>query len=206
MLLLFLLNWCLIFTLNVPIDGFCPDDDDLQRHRCTCSITDSFIQCSSLPEQCRTCYQYETIFFDERVQSLPSEAFRFYDFFSTNTKKSFVIQLANINSLATNAFSKIEIDQNQTLDVKISKLSSSIIPTRLFEETTIQSNGKFDVEIYNVTSSLLTIEQYAFDGIKMTYRSRFRLAILSATDTIEFQSNSGSSFFRTKRKGNDRLF
>jgi hypothetical protein len=186
-LLIIWCSWCLLFNIN----AYCPNDEDLQRHRCTCSLTNGYIQCSSLPKECRTCYRYNTIFFDEHVNILPSESFRFYDLFDYDSNKSFTIQFAQLNALSSNTFSKIDIDQDRTLLIKISKYASSTIPTRIFDELALQSKSQVDFEIFNVTSPLLTIEQYAFDGIKYAYESQFRFSILYLKDSIEFQSNAG---------------
>ncbi|CAF4724445.1 unnamed protein product [Rotaria sp. Silwood1] len=172
--------------------AFCPNDEDLQYHRCTCSLTHGYIQCSSLPNKCRTCYRYNTIFFDENVNILPSESFRYYDLFDYDSTKTFTIQFAQLTGISSNTFSKIDIDQERTLSIKISEYASPRIPTRIFDELSMQPKSKIDIEIFNVTSSLLTVEQYAFDGIKYSYESEFRFSILCLKDTLEFQSNAGS--------------
>jgi hypothetical protein len=125
------------------------------------------------------------------VNVLPLEAFRSYDLFDYDSNKSFTIQFAQLNDISSNAFSKLDIDQERTLTIKISKYISSRIPTRIFDDITMQSKSKIDIEIFNVTSSLLTIEQYAFDGIKFGYESQFRFSILSSKDILEFESNAG---------------
>ena len=181
----------LINSLIVLANSYCPNDEDLQQHRCTCSLSHGYIQCSSLPVQCRSCSRYTHLYFDEHVNILPIEVFRSYDFFDDDSNRSFTIQFAQINDMSSNAFSKLDLEQDRTLFIKISKYLSPTIPTRIFEELTLQSKSKFHLEIFNVTSSLLTIEQYAFDGIKHGYESEFRLSILSARDTLEFQSNAG---------------
>jgi hypothetical protein len=188
MLILFLVFDLLFICKSI---AYCPDDEDLQRHQCTCSLTNSYIQCSSLPIKCRTCYRYKTIFFDEKVNVLPVEAFRFYDFFDDNDKILFEIQFAQLNIISSNSFSKINIDREKTLEIKILKYSSSVIPTRVFEHLTIQSKATIDIEIFNVTSTILTIEQYALDGIRFNRESQFRLSILYAKDVIQFESNAG---------------
>jgi hypothetical protein len=181
-----------LFIFNNIINGYCPDDEDLQYHQCRCDLINNYIQCSSLPNQCRTCYRYKAIYFDERVDLLPIETFRFYNFFNNNNKNNlFKIQFAQINNISTNSFSKININQERILDIKILKYSSSTIPTRVFEDITIQTKAKINIEISNITQSPLTIEQYALDGIKFNHQSRFRLSILYAKDTIEFESNAG---------------
>jgi len=182
---------CLLLSWIVKTNAFCANDEDLQRHRCTCSLTHGYIQCSSLPKECRTCYRYNTIFFDEHVNVLPPESFRYYDLFDYDSNKSFTIQFAQLNGISSNTFSKIDVDQDRILSIKISKYTSSKIPTRIFDEISMQSKSKIDIEIFNVTSSLLTIEQYAFDGIKYGYDSEFRFSILYLKDIIEFQSNAG---------------
>jgi len=182
---------CLLFCFIIKTNAYCANDEDLQRHRCTCSLPHGYIQCSSLPSECPTCYRYNTIFFDEHVNVLPSEAFRYYDLFDYDSNKSFTIQFAQLNSISSNTFSKIDIDQDRSLSIKISKYTSSKLPTRIFDEITMQSKSKIDIEIFNVTSSLLAIEQYAFDGIKYGYESQFRFSILYLKDIIEFQSNAG---------------
>ncbi|CAF0811119.1 unnamed protein product [Rotaria sordida] len=185
-------SWCLLFSCFTQTNASCSNDEDLQRHQCTCSSTHGYIQCSSLPSKCRTCYYYNVIFFDENVNILPSEAFRSYDLFDYDSNKSFTIQFALLNGISTNTFSKIDIDQERTLSIKISKYTSSRIPTRIFDEISMQPKSKIDIEIFNVTSSLLTVEQYAFDGIKYSYESEFRFSILYLKDKLEFQSNAGS--------------
>ena len=192
----------LLLSVSLGVTAYCPNDDDLQRHHCTCSLANSYIHCSSLPAQCRSCYQYERLFFDEHVQFLPAEAFRSYDLFrASESRRSFTIQFARLDRLSSNAFSKIDIEQNQTLEIKVSQYNSALLPTRLFEDVTLQAKGILDVEIFNVSSKLFTIEQYVFDGMKFAYQSQFRLAILSAKETIEFQSNAGESrkVFWTKK-------
>lgn len=196
----FILLTYLIISCFIKINAYCPNDEDLQRHRCTCSLSHGYIQCSSLPKECRTCYRYNTIFFDEHVNMLPLEAFRLYDFFDYDSNKSFTIQFAQLNDMSSNAFSKLDIDQERILIIKISKYISSRIPTRIFEDVTMQSKSKIDIEIFNVTSSLLTIEQYAFDGIKFGYESQFRFSILSSRDTLEFESNAGKFILYIERK------
>jgi hypothetical protein len=183
----------LLFICNNITNAYCPDDEDLQRHQCICNLINNYIQCSSLPNQCRTCYRYKAIFFDEKIHILSAEVFRFYNFFDNNNNKKnlFKIQFAQINNISINSFSKININQERTLEIKILKYSSSIIPTRLFEDITIQTKAKINIEIFNVTQSILTIEQYALDGIKFNHQSQFRLSILYAKDTIEFESNAG---------------
>jgi len=180
-----------LFICNYITNGYCPDDEDLQHHQCRCNLVNNYIQCSSLPNQCRTCYRYKALFFDEKVDLLPVEAFRFYNFFDNNKKNLFKIQFAQINNISINSFSKININQERILEIKIFKYSSCIIPTRVFEDLTIQTKAKLNIEIFNITQSKLTIEQYAFDGIKFNYQSQFRLSILNAKDTIEFESNAG---------------
>lgn len=180
-----------LFICNYITNGYCPDDEELQHHQCQCNLIDNYIQCSSLPNQCRTCYRYKTLFFDEKVDLLPVEAFRFYNFFDNNKKNLFKIQFAQINNISINSFSKININQERILEIKIFKYSSSIIPTRVFEDITIQTKAKINIEIFNITQSRLIIKQYALDGIKFNYQSQFRLSILNAKDTIEFESNAG---------------
>ncbi|CAF1381530.1 unnamed protein product [Adineta steineri] len=197
MLLFFLLTWWswgLIFISISNTNAYCPNDEDLQQHHCTCNIIHSYIQCSSLPKQCRTCYLYNTIFFDEYVNILSAESFRYYDLFDYDSNRSFTIQFAQLNKLSSNAFSKIDMDSDRTLSIKIAKYTSSIIPARLFDEIEIQSRSKLNIEIFNVTSSLLVIESYAFHGIKLGFESIFRFSILSMKDTIEFQANAGSFY------------
>ena len=184
--------WFILLNLFlISINGFCPDDDDLQRHRCSCSLTNSYIQCPSLPERCQTCFQYQRLFFDEHVTNFPAEVFRFYDFFSSNPKQSMMIQIARVDILSTSTFSKIDVPQNRSLSIKISQLNSPILPTRLFEDLTVFNKGVVDIEIFNVTSSSFIVEQYAFGGMTLNYQSQFRFSILSAKDLIEFQSNAG---------------
>lgn len=196
-----------LWSCTLGVRAYCPNDEDLQRHRCTCSLANSYIQCSSFPEQCRTCYQYQRLFFDEHVEFLPVEAFRSYDLFrSSNPRRSFTIQFARLDRLSSNAFSKIEIEQNQTLEIKVSKYTSALLPTRLFEDVTLQAKASFDMEIFNVTSPLFTIEQYVFDGMKLAYQSQFRLAILSAKETIEFQSNAGERVRKISSRRRRRTF
>ncbi len=186
-----LLTWCLLISYITRSNAYCSNDEDLQNHRCTCSLTHGYIQCSSLPKQCRTCYRYNTIFFDEHVNVLPSESFRYYDLFDYDSNKSFTIQFAQINTISSNTFSKIDIDQDRILSIRIAKYTSSIIPTRIFDEIEMHQKSKIDVEIFNVTSSLLVIDSYAFNGIKHGFESVFRFSILYMKDTIEFQPNAG---------------
>ncbi|CAF3292890.1 unnamed protein product [Rotaria socialis] len=185
-------SWWLLLSCCITANGFCPHDEDLQHHQCTCSLTHGYIQCSSLPEKCRTCYRYSTIFFDENVNILPSELFLDYNLFDYNSNKSFTIQFARLNNVSSNTFSKIDVGEDRTLSIKISQYASSIIPTRIFDGLVMQPKSKIDIEIFNVTSSLLTVEQYAFDGIKYNSASEFRFSILCLKDTLEFESNAGS--------------
>ena len=194
-MLLLIFIWYLFVACNPSADAYCPNDEDLQRHRCTCSQTHGYIQCSSLPNACRTCYRYNTLFFNEHVDILPAESFRFYHFFDKESNTSFTIQFAQVNLLSTNTFSKVEIDEGRTLSIKISKYTASLLPSRTFDEVTLQSRAQLDIEIFNVTSPLLTIEQYALDGIKYNHLGQFRLSILYLKDTLEFQSNAGHSRF-----------
>ncbi|CAF1387606.1 unnamed protein product [Rotaria sordida] len=189
---LFFLLWYFLFIYNNITNAYCPDDKDLQHHQCICSLTDNYIQCSSLPNQCRTCYRYKAIIFDEKVNILPVEAFRFYDFFENDKKFLFKIQFTQLNNLSSKSFSKMNIIQGRTLNIKILKYSSSILPTKVFEDIKILSKSKVNIEIYNVTSTILTIKQHALDGIKFHHKSQFRLLILHAKDTIQFESNAGS--------------
>ncbi|CAF0896471.1 unnamed protein product [Rotaria sp. Silwood1] len=191
MSLLLFIFWYFLFTSNNITNAFCPDDEDLQHHQCICSLTKNYIQCSSLPNQCRTCYRYKTIIFDEKVNILPMEAFHFYDFFD-DENFLFKIQFAQLNSLSSKSFSKMNINQGRTLEIKIIKYSSSILPTKVFDEIEIQSKSKLNINILNVTSTILTIKQHALEGIKFHRESRFRLLILHAKDTIQFESNAGS--------------
>ena len=186
--------WCLLLSFFTKINSFCSNDEHLQRHRCICSVSQRYIQCSSLPSECRTCYRYDTIFFDKHVNILPSESFHFYDLFNYNNNKSFTIQFAQLDGLSSNTFSKINVKQNRRLSIKISQYSSSVIPTRIFDDMEIQLKAKLDFEIFNVTSSSLTIEQYAFDGIKYDFQSEFRFSIIYLQNIIEFQSNAGKLF------------
>lgn len=197
------MNICyLLFICFLPTNSYCPNDDDLQNHRCTCSLAHGYIQCSSFPSQCRSCYRYHTIYFDEHVTYLPNEAFRFYDFFDYQINQSFTIQFSQLNDLSSNTFSKIDLDQDRILTIKISKYLSSTLPTRIFDDLTLQSNSQFHLEIFNITSSIFTIEQYAFDGIKYGYESEFHFSILSAKDTLQFQSNAGSILLPSYSKMN----
>ncbi|CAF1685977.1 unnamed protein product, partial [Adineta ricciae] len=75
-MLLSLSLWTFIFVSNHIINAYCPDDEDLQRQQCTCNLNKNYIQCSALPKQCRTCYRYDEMYFDEKVDILPEEAFR----------------------------------------------------------------------------------------------------------------------------------
>ncbi|CAF4454312.1 unnamed protein product, partial [Adineta steineri] len=97
-----------------------------------------------------------------------------------------------LDIISSNAFSKIDIDKERTLEIKILKYSSSVLPSRMLEDLAIQSKARVNIEIFNVTSSMLTIEQYALDGIRFNHGSQFRLSILQAKDTIQFESNAGS--------------
>jgi len=173
------------------INAYCPNDEDLQRNRCICSLTNNYIQCSSIPKQCRTCYRYNAIYFDEKVTVLPVEAFRFYKFFDNDKKQLFKIQFTQLNIISSNSFSKINIDRERTLEIKILKYLSPMLPSRVFEDITIQSKAKVNIEIFNVTSTMFTMEQYALDGIKFDRESQFRLSILYVKDTIRFESNAG---------------
>ena len=186
-----LLLTCLFFNCFIQIQSYCPNDQDLQDHRCTCSLTHGYIQCSSFPQSCRTCYRYNTIYFDEYVTNLPSESFRYYNFFHSNTNKTFSIQFSQLNDLSSNTFSRISIPEEKNLLIKISKYTSSRIPTRLLDDLSIESNSKVDIEIFSVTSSRLLIEQYAFDGIKFNHQSQLKFSILHLKDILEFESNAG---------------
>ncbi|CAF2955772.1 unnamed protein product [Rotaria sp. Silwood2] len=189
---LFFFFWYFLFIYNNITNAYCPDDEDLQRHQCICSLTKNYIQCSSLPNQCRTCYRYKAIIFDEKVNILPVEAFRFYDFFDDEKNFLFKIQFAQLNSLSSKSFSKMNINQGRTLEIKIIKYSSSVLPAKVFEDIIIQSKSQVNIQIFNVTSTILTIKQHALDGITFHRESRFRLLILHAKDTIQFESNAGS--------------
>ncbi|CAF4751261.1 unnamed protein product [Rotaria socialis] len=190
---LFILLFHLLFICNHITNAHCPDDQDLQDHHCVCSPANHFVLCSSLPNQCRTCSRYKGILFDEKVNILPVDAFRFYDFFGSDDKNVlFKIQFAHINTLSSNSFSKINITRYRTLEIKIVKYSYSALPTRLFEDVEIQSKSKLNIEVFNVTSPILMIKQNAFDGIKFQRESRFQLSIYHAKDTILFESNAGS--------------
>lgn len=191
----FIFHWYLLFLLNNIAYSYCPDDADLQRHNCICNLENNFIKCSSLPNQCRTCYRYNEIHFNDNVHALPIEAFRFYKFFDNQKKSSFKIEFAQINTLVSNSFSKLNISQDQRLEIKIFKYASSKLPTKVFEDIEIQTKSKLNIEILDVTSNVLTIEQHAFNGIKFHYKSLFRLTILRAKDTIQFESNAGKVFF-----------
>ncbi|UJR10700.1 hypothetical protein I4U23_014893 [Adineta vaga] len=191
-MLLLVSLWTFIFLNNHFINAYCPDDEDLQRQQCTCNLNSNYIQCSALPKQCRTCYRYDEIYFDDKVTMLPEEAFRHYNFFGTNGKKSFKIQFAQLNMISSNTFSRIDLRSERILQIQILKYSSTVLPSRAFEDLAIQSKAKVNIDIFNVTSSMLTIEQYAFDGIRFNHESRFRLSILYAKDTILFESNAGS--------------
>ncbi len=183
---------CLIeYLFIISINTSCPNDEDLQDHQCICDAIHSYIQCSSLPNRCRTCYRYKAIYFDEKVDSLSAEAFEFYQFFDNDKKNLFKIQFAQLKNISTRSFSKININRERTLEIKILKYSSSIIPTRVFEDAIIETHATLNIEIFNVTKSILTVEQYAFHGIKFNRQSQFRLSILSARDSIEFESNAG---------------
>lgn len=182
-----------LFICIYVTNAYCPDDEVLQSNQCTCNLVNNYIQCSSLPDQCQTCYRYKSIFFDENVGLIPIEAFRFYNFFNNTKKNLFQIRFAEINNISNNAFSKININQERTLEIKIFKYSSSIIPKRLFEDLTIQTKAKINIEIFNVTQSILTFEQHALDGIKFNHQGRFRLSIFYAKDTIQFRSNAGKT-------------
>ncbi|CAF1499236.1 unnamed protein product, partial [Adineta steineri] len=161
--------------------------------QCLCNLDNNYIQCSSIPKQCRTCNRYNAIFFDEKVTMLSPETFRSYNFFDNNNrKKLFKIQFMQLDIISSNAFSKIDIDKERTLEIKILKYSSSVLPSRMLEDLAIQSKARVNIEIFNVTSSMLTIEQYALDGIRFNHGSQFRLSILQAKDTIQFESNAGS--------------
>lgn len=184
-------SWWFLFSCCIKTDALCSNDEDLQSHQCDCNSTLKHISCSSLPTRCRTCYLYNMIFFDENVNELPSESFRYYDLFGDTNNKPFTIQFAQLNAVSSNTFSEIVIEQNRTLSIKISKYASSIIPKRIFDDLTMQTRSKIDIEIFNVTSPLLTVEQYAFDGIKYNIESEFRLSIHYLKDAIEFQSNAG---------------
>ncbi|CAF1556077.1 unnamed protein product [Adineta ricciae] len=133
------------------------------------------------------------MYFDEKVDILPEEAFRYYEFFGNNRKKSFKVQFAHLNVISSNAFSRIDLRAERSLQIQIVKYTATILPSRTFEDLALQSNSNITIDIFNVTSSLLTVEQYAFDGIRFNRESRFRFAILYAKDTILFESNAGSN-------------
>ena len=169
---LFLVVYILLIY-NYLINSYCPDDEELEKHQCKCNLIKHTIQCSSLPNQCQTCYRYQTIYFDEKVNLLPNDTFHLYQFFDNNN--FFEIQFAHINNLSINTFSKLHINQDKILNIKILKYSLSRIPTKLFENLTIETNGKLNIEIFNITQSLLIIEQYAFYGIIFHLKSYFNL-------------------------------
>jgi len=196
-------RWSFILTyflLNfiIAIESYCPNDEDLQNHRCTCSLTHGYIQCPSFPLTCRTCYRYKTMFFDENVRNLPIEAFRFYTFLSSN--QSFTIQFAQLNDFASNTFSKIQLAPESSLSIKVGKYISSRIPTRLFDDLSLQTKSTFDFEIFQSTADRLTFEQYSFDGIQHAFQSLFKFSILDSKDILEFESNTGKTNQQTNQQ------
>ena len=185
----------LIFLIIIGVSrSSCPDDEDLQRQQCICNTFDGYIQCSSLPNQCHTCIRYKAIYFDEKVQFLPAEIFASYHFFDRMKRKnSFKIQFAQLKNISSKAFAKTNVTEDRTLEIKILKYSSSIISTRLFEDITIENNARLNIEIFNATESILTIERYAYQGMKLKPQSQFRFSILSARNSIEFQPNASKN-------------
>ncbi|UJR35122.1 hypothetical protein I4U23_027893 [Adineta vaga] len=151
-------------------NAYCSNDKDLQDHRCICDLKQSSIQCSSLPKRCYTCYRYKTILFNKDVNILPAESFRYYDLFDYESNQSFTIQFAQIDSISSKTFSKILLKKDHTLVIQIAEYSSSSIPSKLFDQIKLESKSKFHLEIVNVTSSLLTIEPYAFHGIRHGFK------------------------------------
>lgn len=188
-------SWCLLFSCFTTTNASCFNDADLERHRCTCNLNNGYIQCSSLPQRCETCYYYNKIFFDENVNVLPPESFQYYKFPSNDNSRLFTIQFTQLNSVSSNAFSKINIIEDQTLSIKISKYTSSTMPSRMFDDLLLEKRSKLDIEIFNVTSPLLTFEQYVFDGIKYGSNSEVRLSIAALKDTLEFKSNTGKTLY-----------
>lgn len=180
-----------VFICIYITHGYCPDDEELQLHQCKCNLINNYIQCSSLPKQCQTCYRYKSIFFDEQIDNIPIEIFRFYNFFNNTKRNLFQIRFAQINNISINSFSNIIIPQERILEIKIFKYSSTFIPKQIFENLTIYAKAKLNIEIFNVTQSKLIFEQNVFNGIKFNHQSQFRLSIFYAKDTIQFQSNTG---------------
>ena len=183
---------CLIeYLLIVSIDTSCPDDEDLQTHRCICDTIARSIQCSSLPNRCRTCYRYQAIHFDEKVDLLPAGAFEFYRFFGSDRKNVFRIQFARLKNISARSWSKMVIQRERTVEMKILEYASSVLPTRVLEDTVMETKSALNIEIVNATKSILKIERYAFQGMKFNRQSQFRLSILSARDLLEFEPNAG---------------
>ena len=176
--------------LIILVNSFCSNDEDLRSHQCQCDQINRSIHCSSLPRRCRTCVQYQMIYFDQSVQTLPEDSFAEYRFSS----KKFYIQFAQVKNISIRTFSKIHLRSNQTLEIEILQYSSSILPTDTFEGLTIEKHSKFHLKILDIIDPIFTIEKHAFNGIQFHRRSYFQFSILRASDLITFQSNSGRIF------------
>ena len=189
----FILHLCILPTYTTH--GFCANDEDLQRHHCVCSEIQQSVRCSSLPHQCRTCYRYRTIEFDEKATILTAEAFRSYRFFDgdDSTRNSFEVRFAQVDAMPARTFSKLNIDRNRTLEIRIVRYSSPLLPSGLLDGMTIERSAQVQLTIVYVTSAALTVKAYAFNGSRFNDHSEFRFSILSAKDQIQFEPNAGES-------------
>lgn len=178
---------CLLIN---PVNSFCSNDEDLRSHQCRCDQINRSISCSSLPKRCRTCVQYQMMYFDQSVQTLPEYSFEEYRFSS----KRFHIRFEQLKNISIRAFSKIHLQSNQTLEIEIRQYSSSILPTDTFKGLTIEKHSKFHLKILDIIDPIFTIEKHAFHGIEFHRRSYFQFSILHASDLITFQSNAGRIF------------
>ena len=187
----FILHLCILPTYITR--GLCANDDDLQRHRCVCSLIQQSVRCSSLPHQCQTCYRYRTIEFDKKVTRLTAEAFRSYRFFDGDdpTRNSFEVRFAQLDVMPAKTFSKLSIGRNRTLEIRIVRYSSPSLPSGLLDGMTIERSAQVQLTIANVTSAALTVNAYAFNGSRFNDQSEFRLSVLSAKDQIQFEPNAG---------------
>ena len=179
---LLLLAYCFIITAN----SLCSNDEDLQSHQCQCNEIDRSIRCSTLPDRCRICEHYRTIYFDQPIDILPGEILAKY-----RLSKKFRIQFVQLKNISRGAFSKIHLQENQILDIEILKYSSSNLFTHAFERLILESNSRFHLQIAHVINSIFTIEKHAFNAIQFHRQSHFQFSILHATDTIAFQTHSG---------------
>lgn len=168
-----------------PCQGFCPDDIDLETSRCQCNLNKKMIQCSNLPNRCRTCYRYRHMLITDQIEILPKKALNFYHF------DVFTIEFSRLKTLSTQTFLNLVIQENHHLQIRIVDYQSSNIPTKLFQNMTLQSKAKFTFEILKVPQSILTIQPYAFEGILFNSHNQFQFSVHSANKLIQFERNAG---------------